>query len=962
MSLNNLHHPANPNSEPLPSWTALTIIRLCLLTLLFIGAGLEAQTLPSEELIPFDDATEHGKLDNGLSYYVRENHKPTNQLQLMLVVNAGSVLEDDGQEGLAHFNEHMAFNGTDNFAKNDLVSFLQSIGMNFGNDLNAYTSFDETAYTLTIPVNPKENVEKGFKVLEEWAAHVSFKDSDIDSERGVILEELRLGRGAQDRITTQLLPKLFAGSKYADRRPIGKEEVLKTFPYEKIKRFYADWYRPDLMAVIAVGDIDKAEGVRMIHEHFDHLEMPKLVRPRPTFAIPKREITEALVITDKELPITSVEVFYPIESYTEETRVSEYRGRIVRNLFESMIARRLFELSQLPDAPFRAASSSLSSILRGHRGYITSAVAGPPGVEKALRTIVSETMRVREFGFLETELERAKQDVLQSIEATYKQRYQIESESLASELSRHFLTNEATPGIAREYEYYKQFLPTISPEEVTAYARSVIPVGGRYFALLTAPETESKNLPTPEKLKQIISDVSKEKVTPYEEDKVESLKVLPTEVGKITQETYDKPLNLTEITLSNGVTLLLKPTKFKDDEFFISGFRPGGTSVYENADHYNLKYLTDIITHLGMGSYSPVILQKVLAGKRAGIDFSLDTYSEMINASASTQDIETAFQLLYLGLTQPKRDEGAYEGFVKQRKSAWEYSLNDPRTIFSDQFSDFIYNKHPRRPAAPRPEDFNSVDLSRVFQIFAERFTNLRGYKFVVIGNFDLKTVKELGVKYLGYGSKSPIVSAFRDIGLFPITGHKSETFYSGQEPKGLVVLNYSGKRAYNDMDRLTLAALSEVLELRAIAKLREQAGGVYTVGVRSKFERTPTGNFNVSISLPCAPSRAQELRDSMLQEISLIQKDGPSNDEVQKVLATLKNQYDKAAETNKFWISSIISYLERNEDPHLILSFKERISKVTPEIIKGAGQRYLDNSYLLEGIQLPEASAPATH
>lgn len=932
---------------------------LLVLALVLSTPRLQAQAPSADDLIPFDDAVQHGKLDNGLTYYVRENHKPAKQLELMLVVNTGSVLEDDGQEGLAHFSEHMAFNGTKSFEKNEIISFLQSIGMNFGNDLNAYTSFDETAYTLTIPVQNKENVEKGFKVLEEWASHVSYHDDDIDNERGVILEELRLGKGAQDRITTQFLPRLFAGSKYADRRPIGKEDVLKTFTHDKLKSFYHDWYRPDLMAVIAVGDINKAKAVELIHQHFDHIEMPKQVRPRPTFAVPKREKTEALVITDKELPMTTIQVFYPIEQYAEETRVSEYRQRIIRSLFEAMIAHRLYELSQLPDAPFLAASSSLNSFLRGQRGYVSGAVVGPPGVEKALRTIISENMRAREFGFLATELERAGKDVLQSVEATYRQRDQLDSEGLASELTRHFLTNEAVPGIAREFQYYKDFIPSITPEEVTAYARSVIPDHSEYFALLTAPEAETRNLPDAEKLKQIISDVSGEKVTPYKESEIQALNVVPSEAGKIVRETYDKPLDITKVSLSNGVTLLLKPTKFKEDEFMISGFRPGGNSAYDDADHYNLKYLTDIIGHLGMGQYSPVDLQKVLAGKRADISFALNNYSETIQASASTRDIETVFMLLHLGLTNPKRDLEAYEGFKKQRKTAWEHSLNDPRTTFSDQYSDFIYNKHPRRPMAPRPEDFNSINLDRVFQIFSERFTNLRGYEFVVLGNFDVRTVKDLAAKYLGYGNKSPAPAAARDIGLFPIAGYKKGTFYSGQEPKSLVIMSYSGKHTYNDTDRLRLVALSEILQLRAVKKLREEEGGVYTLGVRSKFEKNPNGNFNLTISLPCAPARADELKTIMLQEIVQIQKTGPTNDELQKVLATLKNQYDKSIETNEFWMASIISYLERGEDLHQILAFKERISKINPEAIKRTAQNYLKTSFLLEAVHLPEKSTP---
>jgi len=562
-----------------------------LMLLMLFGTTLLAQTRLSEKL-PIDPNVKVGKLANGLTYYIRKNVKPEKKIELRLVVNAGSILEDDDQQGLAHFTEHMAFNGSKNFKKNDLVSFLQSIGVEFGADLNAYTSFDETVYILPIPTEKKENIDKGFLILEDWASTVAFEDAEIDKERGVVLEESRLGKGAEDRMSRITYPKIFEGSKYANRLPIGKDEILKTFKYDAIKRFYRDWYRPDNMAVAVVGDIDPAEAEALIKKHFEKLKNPATVRPRVLADVPARAKSEGIVVTDKEATNHVLEIYYSNKKAKEDVTIGDYREFLVRRLFTSMLGQRMQELTQKAEPPFVFGANSIGSWARGYEAYQSFAYLSKGGVEPAVRAIVQENERARKFGFTAAELDRTKKMLMKSIERFYNERDKTESSQLIDEYVRNFLEQESIPGIENEYGYYKEFLEGITLAEVNQYAAKTIPATTENkLIVLTGPEKADFAIPTNEALLAMADNAAKSEIKAYEEKAIAaSLMAAPPAAGKITGEKENKELGLTELTLGNGVKVILKPTDFKNDQVVMNATRFGGQYLFDAKDRFSAEF------------------------------------------------------------------------------------------------------------------------------------------------------------------------------------------------------------------------------------------------------------------------------------------------------------------------------------------------------------------------------------
>ena len=559
----------------------------------------EAQQKLTEQL-PVDPNVKVGKLKNGLTYYIRKNEKPENKVELRLVINAGSIQEDDDQQGLAHFTEHMAFNGSENFKKNDIVSFLQSIGVEFGADLNAYTGFDETVYILPIPTEKKENVEKAFQILQDWASAVGFDPEEIEKERGVVLEEERSGRGAEERMFRATYPRMLEGSKYAERLPIGKVEVLKTFKPDVIKRFYKDWYRPNLMAVVVVGDIDPSEAERLIKEHFSGLKNPPNPRPRKDHPVPPREKSEGLVVTDKEATHHRVTINYPYKPKEEQNTLGAYREQLLRNLFTSMLSQRMQELMQKEEPPFLYAANAFGSLARGYENYYAYAYLGNGGVAPAINALVAENERARRFGFTPGELDRTKKMMMKSIERAYNERDKTESARLAAEYISHFLEGEPIPGIENEYKYYQRFLDEITIDEVNAYVSEAIPSPEEpKLVILTGPEKADFKIPSNEELLALTEKAAQQNIEPYTEEAIAAALMETTpKPGKIIEVTKDEALGITELELSNGVHVILKPTDFKNDQVILTASRLGGHYNYPASDRHNAEYAATLVSQM----------------------------------------------------------------------------------------------------------------------------------------------------------------------------------------------------------------------------------------------------------------------------------------------------------------------------------------------------------------------------
>jgi len=924
--------------------------------MLLLTASTYAQTNLGDKL-PVDPNAKVGKLSNGLTYYIRKNSRPEKKVELRLVVNAGSILEEEDQQGLAHFTEHMSFNGSKNFQKNDLVSFLQSIGVEFGADLNAYTSFDETVYILPIPSDKKENVEKGFQILEDWASTVAFENTEIDKERGVVLEESRLGKGADDRMEKIYLPKLLEGSKYALRLPIGKDEILKNFKYDAIKRFYADWYRPDLMAVIVVGDLDPAEAEKLIKAHFEKLKNPAKEKERILADIPARTKSEGLVVTDKEATNYFIQIYYSTTKEKLETTLGDYRDAIIKRLFTSMLSQRMQELTQKPNPPFIFGASSLGGFLRGYEAYVSYAALSKAGVEPAVNAIIQENERARKFGFTAAELDRTKKNLLRGMERQYNERDKTESEGYAAEYIRAFLKQEPIPGIENEYNYYKNFIDGITLDEVNTYAKNTIPTADKNkLVLFTGPDKADFKIPTGMELLAIADNAAKTDVKPYEEAVVATSLMDKTPApGKITGEKENKDIGTTELTLGNGVKVILKPTDFKNDQVVLTATRFGGQWLFDDKDRTNAEYTIPVITQMGVGKFSPVDLRKVLAGKTVGVAPKLGTITEGFSGQSGSKDIESLLQLVYLYETQPRKDVELFNSFVTKQQAMYQNIMSDPEAVFQDSLLKTVYKNHPRAPKIPSSEDVGKINLERVMSIYKERFGNANGLTFILVGSFDTKAIRPLIETYLASLPSSPQTSRFKDVGLRPVKGVVTKKVYKGTEPKSQINITFYGEKPYSDSEQLKLQALIELLNIKVIETLREDMSGVYGAGVHGALNKNPYNNYALTVAMPCGPENVDKLIKASFDEIQKVKDKGAAEADLNKVKETWKKQYEEDIKDNNFWARKLQATVELGSNATDVLSYEKRVDALTSNDLKDAANKYFDMKNYVQIVLYPE-------
>ncbi|MCW3119674.1 MAG: insulinase family protein, partial [Chitinophagaceae bacterium] len=783
-----------------------------LILLFFFYSGVSGQVNLSQSL-PVDPKVKIGKLANGLTYYIRKNAKPENKVELRLAVNAGSILEDDDQQGLAHFTEHMAFNGSKHFQKNELVNFLQGIGVEFGADLNAYTGFDETVYILPIPLSDTGNFRKGLTVLQDWASGLTFDNKEIDAERGVVLEESRLGKGADDRMFRKIYPIQYAGSKYAERLPIGKEDILKHAKYDVVKRFYKQYYRPDLQAVIIVGDIDVAATEKLVKEYFGGLKNPVNPRPRSYAKVPARQKSQSIVVTDKEATNFSVEVDYPATVSKTQTTVGDYRNSLVKSLFTSLLNQRLRELTQSGKPPFLFAATGFNSYARGYEAFSAYAVAGKDGPDTALHAVLTEVERVKKYGFTEAELERGKKQMLSGFEQLYNNRDKTESSNYVDEYVRSFLQKEPIPGVEKEFQYYQQLLPGIKLQEVNALT-TPLKQNEKLFVSLQGPSSGDTKLPDNATLLANAEKALSAAVKPYEEKAVaaELMKTKP-QPGTIVSETKNERLGTTELTLSNGVKVTLKPTDFKNDEIILTSFHKGGVSSYPAEDKLSANYAATIVQQTGIGDFSPTELRKFLAGKTVSATPRISGLTSGINGSSSVKDIETLFELIHLYFTAPRKDDALYNGWKEKQKSQMQFALADPQTAFIDTFYQALFQKNPLAPVIiPKPGDFDKINPDRSMEIYKEQFGDANDFNFILVGSLDLEKIKPLLTTYLGSLPSAGKPAAYVDNGVRSVKGNTEFNFKKGTEPKSLILSVYSGEVPYSEDLALKTSALTEIL------------------------------------------------------------------------------------------------------------------------------------------------------
>ncbi|MRV76526.1 insulinase family protein [Duganella sp. FT92W] len=913
------------------------------------------------ETVPSAPDVKTGKLANGLTYYIKQNGKPEKRLELRLVVRAGSVLEDEDQLGLAHFVEHMAFNGTTHFKRNELISYLQSIGVKFGNDLNAYTAFDETVYMLPIPTDKKENVETGFQVLEDWAHGIKFEDEAIDSERNIVLEELRARGGVEKRMLQATLPKLLNGSRYADRLPIGKEDILKNFKYDAAKRFYRDWYRPDLMAVVAVGDIDPAEAEKLIQRHFGHLKNPAQPRARLVTEIPPRAQSESLVVTDKEASANAVAIRYTIRKDRTRKTFADYREDLYESMIGFMLAQRVQELTQQAEPPFIGGQAGMSPVLTGYRTFSALAVLGKGGAKPAIDALVQEVERARRFGFSAQELDRTKKTIMRFVERAYQERDKTDSGQHVNGLVGSFLTGRAIdPGIVNGYAYAQELVPAATLEEINALAAKMLPSHEQKLVIYQG--NDKAEPPAPKETELLaLADAAEERAVVKREEKVLATKLMepPAKPGTIVTEIVDKPLGTTELRLSNGVRVVLKPTDFKNDQVLMAGFRPGGQSLYGAGDMFNARYASNIVSSMGV-KFAPTDLQKMLAGKTVSSSSWVGALGEGLRGGSGSADVETMLQLAHLSFTQPRRDEALYQSFIGKQRDLARTSMSNPDVVFSDVTIATLYNNDPRVARPARVEDFDHIQLDRAMAIYRERFASARDFTFVLVGSFDLATVKPLVATYLGSLPVTDAPVAYKDIGVRPVKGVVKKDVYKGAENKSVVTLTFTGEAPYSEEASLSQSALAEILNIKVNEVLREKLGLIYSGHVGASLNKMPYGHYSMSVNLPCAPENTGKVADAMLGLIRTIQQQGPEAADLAKVKENWSVNNRRALRENGYWLNHLDGAYANGLDPAKILTFEQRAAAVTPADVQAAAKRYFDFDNYVQMVLYPEAKQAA--
>jgi len=905
--------------------------------------------------LPFDPNVRFGKLENGLKYYIQNNNKPEQRAELRLVVQAGSMQEDEDQLGLAHFTEHMAFNGSINFKKNELVDYLESVGSRFGPDLNAYTSFDETVYMLQVRTDEDAHLAKGLLVLEDWAGGLLFEEEEIDKERGVVISEWRSRLSPNQRMQQSYFPIMYQGSRYADRLPIGDPEIIQNADYGTVERFYKDWYRPNLMAVAVVGDVNLDQIEDEIKYRFGGLKNPKSPRPRKEYPVPLHDETLISINSDKEASSSTVQIMY--KHPTQEVKYEEdYKMNIVRGLYNNMLNNRLRELGLKANTPINFAYSGYGKNVGDIDAYTSYASVKEGQVEKGLELIVTENKRVLDHGFLQSELDRAITQTMTSIDKSFKEMDKMESSRLVSGMVSHFLNDSPLMNPAQRLELYKKYTPQIQLKDVNALAAKWLTKENRVLVIMT-PEKSSNTVPTEKSLLSLLNSLDAREVKPYVDEVSDqpffSIDLNPVEIIK---ETENESIGMKQFNLANGVQVYMKKTDFKNDEVMMSAFSDGGNSLYGDEDYLAASLTSSIIGQSGLGEMNATQLQKALTGKVVRVNPYIGELSEGFGGTASPDDLEVMMQLIYMNFKMPRKDEEAYESYMQRQKSSLQNLLANPNYYFMDKSIRIKTKSHPRR-ILPNVADLEKVKLQRVMEIYQDRFADASDFKFFFVGNFDEDNLKFLAQKYLGNLPSIDREEKGKDVGADYIQGRIAKSFQKGEAQKTQVELMFHGDFEWESKNRYDFNSMLDVLRITLRENLREDKGGVYGVRVSGRTSQFPSPKYSITISFNADPEKADELIAAARDEISKIRKGMISEEVINKVKETQKQSLIKNQKENRYWLNSIryavdngINLNTLNQEAGI-----EKIEKLTDLDIRNASNKYFEYNRSFELIMVPK-------
>lgn len=928
--------------------------RLNILILLLAVATLFAQLLPEmDSPLPVDPDLKIGTLPNGLTYYIKVNSRPEKRAELRLVAKIGSVQEDDDQQGLAHFTEHMAFNGTKNFPKSELVDYLNSIGMGYAGGLNAGTGLDQTVYQLTIPTDNQQQFRQAFLILSDWAAGVAFEPEEIEKERGVIIEEWRMGQGADQRLHDKTVKVFLADSRYAERMPIGKLEVLQTFSHETIKRFYNDWYRPDLQAVVAVGDFDANVVENLIKEFFSNIPTQENPREVLLYEVPDHLEPKVAIATDVEAPQTSVQLYWKHDRILNTT-FEDYRNALIRNLHVQMLNDRLQEITLRPESPFSAAFNYQYNPVRSKSAYIMSAYVPESGVMGGLRALMTEAERVNRFGFTDSELERAKQSALRNAERMLAEKDKQDSRRLVWRFVGNFLFENPIMGVEQSVLLNRILYETITLDDVNRVCRELV-TDSNLVIVVTGPEKEGLVYPTEEELLDIFQQVQDLELYAYEdkisEDELLSVKLKP---GKVVSEKRFKKIGVKQWTLSNGVKVLLKQTDFKNDEILLRAFSPGGSSLYDLEDLLEAQDAANIINESGVGSFDAAALKKKLAGKIVNVEPFIYNDREGFNANSSVADLETMFQLIYLYATQPRLDEESFSAWLTRTNVWLQNEALNPMAVFQDSVLAFISDYHPRNRTL-KAEDLPNLNRERILSIYKERFADFSDFTFIIVGSFNEKQLKDFCTQYLANLPSLGIKETFRDNGIRYAKGRKEQTVFKGQDSKSIVQISITEEIPITSQTGFQIGNLSLLMNEKLRENIREARSGVYFVGSWGEVNKYPVSFYLLMVYMQCAPERVEELTDAVLVTLDSLKAGMFDQRYVNTVKMTRLKRLETEMKDNRWWLSSIFNQVWNGFPLENLIKDRQTFQKMTKKELEQTAARYLiHDKNLLKSVLYP--------
>lgn len=904
--------------------------------------------------LPDDDSMLTGKLDNGLTYYIKANDNPENQIEIRLVINAGSLYEEDSEQGFAHFVEHMCFNGTKNFPGNEAISYLESKGMRFGRQFNALTSFAETKYMLSLTDPDEELLENSFQIIEDWAHQVSFEDVEIEKERGVIIQELRTSLGAETRLREQFYPAIFRGSLYQYRLPIGKKEILESFEPDELREFYNKWYRPERMAVIIVGDIEKENALELLKSHFAHIRNDHPTGKIPNFEVANNETPVFQICTDSEASKELIRIYY-LDDPGSLSSYDDLRTDLKDDLIKGMITKRLREVNQSTGSPFIYSNPGIGKLVRTKDAFTYTGLVKSGSMDDALKVLLTENQRLYLYGFTPSEFDLEKK--IRSKELETNAAKTVDSKRVATRLMENFLNQE--PAVSSDFIYREslQLLQEITLDEVNELLIQWIGKDPIIVVSLTslegAPELESGGL---EKIYRSIMASKPEKYIPGTTG--ESLVAEIDEPGKVVDEEVLEKYNITKWTLSNGARVILKPTDFKNDEVLFSAYSIGGTSQYPVEDFVSANFAVSSAFMSGLMGMSFPELRSMMQIEGVRLGPWLNEYGEGIRGSTDTKGVESLLNLNYLYFNELKADSTAAESYLSRRKSQIEAMKNGPDYLFSDTISRTLYGPNDRRFILSDTENYELFDLDRANEIARERFEDPSGFTFVLTGSFDRDEIKPLVEKYIG-GMKGPSKSeSVPEDTHFSLKNGGEIYVYSGQSEKSQVDVVFFGELPWNINDRATATVMTEVLKIKLRESLREDKSGVYGISVSSEADIIPENYFKFEIFFQCSTTLVDTLVEEVFTQLEYLKKEGPDKETLDKVKRVLNSEYSQEIKKNKYWRDHLIDIYGNEKDIDMELSeYMPAVLAVSARDVQGLARKKLKKSNVLVTKMYPEQS-----